>query len=709
LSNPNLGYTKNEILDLLDFYKNEKDKSLVTDCNALGSRTDTQVYSLMEKTIVFQRECTTPGNTRTCGQTNLGECVLGTQTCTSTYQLGPCVGEIKDSVEVCDNLDNNCNDEIDESLSRSTNEVGACSVNTETCMAGVYTPNNEYTPITEPACDDDLIDNDCVGGDAPTCNSISLSTSLVSIPADGSTTSTITASTSDNTGSIDISFTSDRTTADTILPTTCKTDIDSKICTVTVKSSTVGASTISVSASGYADESTTLTFTVPIPVCSAPTFPACAVTDNSITLSWDSVTGATQYGIDCEGEGQSCVSESIVNAPTTSKQYDGLSSNTQYTLKVKVGSSDATCTSPSAETTTTCTTTTTQVCTPNTEISRVCTGDRTATLTMCNADGTGTYELTGQYASECEIAPPPTQIPPHSTYSLYVQPFLIIPSDVASQYYTQESTLSPKLNGAFNEIREWYLSRLPGKNLDIRSYTSIFSSRSKAWHECLSIINENGLNCNLNDPFANGLKAIQDQEDLNIDVWTNQPCDRKFIILFYKHVPGYAGAFGFQNPRDCVNVNGQTIQSSGGTASSGSAAIYSILNDADSIEECYQEYERFGKDRNQFPANNCPLRNTGVYTIAHELGHTLGVFNYCGNYDLITTDMAIGLMHPFQPDLDQAKLDCKLTDLTYPSYQQSYAENSIMGATHTSYPFTQGTGLNSWDIDALNRDPFFFS
>ncbi|MDP6139412.1 MAG: hypothetical protein QGI89_04960, partial [Candidatus Woesearchaeota archaeon] len=104
---------------------------------------------------------------------------------------------------------------------------------------------------------------------------------------------------------------------------------------------------------------------------------------------------------------------------------------------------------------------------------------------------------------------------------------------------------------------------------------------------------------------------------------------------------------------------------------------------------------------------NCPLRNTGVYTIAHELGHTLGVFDYCGDYPLITTNVAIGLMHPFESDLNQAKLDCQLTYSG--SYQQSYADDSIMGAGHRNYPFTSDTGLNTWEKDALNRDPFFFS
>jgi len=97
--------------------------------------------------------------------------------------------------------------------------------------------------------------------------------------------------------------------------------------------------------------------------------------------------------------------------------------------------------------------------------------------------------------------------------------------------------------------------------------------------------------------------------------------------------------------------------------------------------------------------------STGI--LAHELGHTLGVFDYCGSYPLITTNVAIGLMHPFESDLNQAKLDCQLTYSG--SYQQSYADDSIMGAGHRNYPFTSDTGLNTWEKDALNRDPFFFS
>jgi len=64
------------------------------------------------------------------------------------------------SEEVCDGLDNDCDNEIDEDLVRSANEQGACSINTETCTGGIYTPKNEYTPTSE-ICN--YIDDNCDG------------------------------------------------------------------------------------------------------------------------------------------------------------------------------------------------------------------------------------------------------------------------------------------------------------------------------------------------------------------------------------------------------------------------------------------------------------------------------------------------------------------------------------------------------------------
>lgn len=54
---PSSPYSTNEILDLLDFYKNEKDKALITSCNTQGSRTLTEITAIIGKTIVFQTQC----------------------------------------------------------------------------------------------------------------------------------------------------------------------------------------------------------------------------------------------------------------------------------------------------------------------------------------------------------------------------------------------------------------------------------------------------------------------------------------------------------------------------------------------------------------------------------------------------------------------------------------------------------------------------
>ncbi len=111
----------------------------------------------------------TNGETRECGS-SVGACQTGTQTCTDGQWEAECSGEVGPEPELCDDIDNDCDGDVDEDFADKGN---SCSAGTGACEQGgvlVCTADGSGTECNATASDPadsetcgDGIDNTCDG------------------------------------------------------------------------------------------------------------------------------------------------------------------------------------------------------------------------------------------------------------------------------------------------------------------------------------------------------------------------------------------------------------------------------------------------------------------------------------------------------------------------------------------------------------------
>lgn len=128
------------------------------------------------------------GATSACGS-ELGECALGTRSCVNRL-WGPCSGDVGPTAELCDGLDNDCDDRVDDGISEACSTNGCDGV--RACVEGSSVSGGEWSAciaVNSSAELCDGIDNDCSGtvdeGIVEVCDVNGCSGQRVCIPGGG--------------------------------------------------------------------------------------------------------------------------------------------------------------------------------------------------------------------------------------------------------------------------------------------------------------------------------------------------------------------------------------------------------------------------------------------------------------------------------------------------------------------------------------------
>ena len=136
-------------------------------CPATGSAKCTASPPLKEECNMLDDDCDgkvddNAGGTP-CGESDVGQCKLGKTECQAGVEV--CVGEVAASEEICDNLDNNCDGQVDETYpeegQQCGTDLGECKTGAYLCYYGDLLCQGGTEPAEQELCDNK--DNDCDG------------------------------------------------------------------------------------------------------------------------------------------------------------------------------------------------------------------------------------------------------------------------------------------------------------------------------------------------------------------------------------------------------------------------------------------------------------------------------------------------------------------------------------------------------------------